>query len=177
MLAAREAPGRNTTLTTKRRKAKGPESRIRPITIPAIAGLGYYLREAYRSFAREFDSRLAAYRVTHSQWVVLWFLSQAGTLTPLELAKKAGVQKASATFVIASLKRRKLIASVQSETDRRKINVFLTEAGAELMKSLIDCAAATNTIPLSRFSRAQIGQLITMLQGVVEALEQSTPKQ
>lgn len=153
------------------REAK-PAAAQDPITTPAVAGLGFHLREAYRAFARAFDARLAAHGVTHAQWVMLWFLSQSGSLTPIELARKAGIQKASATTVLEALKRRKLIRGVQDDTDRRKINLTLTKAGATHMQTLIACAAATNMIPRSRFSDTQITELIAMLCRVTESFGQ-----
>jgi DNA-binding MarR family transcriptional regulator len=134
-----------------------------PFTVPAKAGLGFYLREAYRAFARNFDARLARHGITHAQWVLLWFLSQAGSLTPLELARRAGIQKASATAVIEALRRRKLIRGDQDRTDRRKVNLQLTADGAELMKDLIACAAASNAQARRGLSEENFKTLLHLL--------------
>ena len=110
---------------------KGASAATGSPTIPATAGLGFYLREAYRAFSRDFHARLARHGITHAQWVILWFLSQAGSLTPLELSRRAGIQKASATSVIDALKKRRLIRGDQDSVDRRKVNLHLTPAGLE----------------------------------------------
>ena len=47
---------------------------------PAAVGIGFHLREAYRAFSRDFHARLARHGITHAQWLMLWFLSQAGSL-------------------------------------------------------------------------------------------------
>jgi DNA-binding MarR family transcriptional regulator len=144
-----------------------------PQTVPATAGLGFYLREAYRAFSRDFHARLAAHGITHAQWVLLWFLSRAGSLTPLELSREAGIQKASATGVIDALKKRRLIRGDQDGLDRRKINLHLTPAGASLMKDLIACAAATNGHARAGFSDKELEALLRLLRGVTTNLENS----
>ena len=101
------------------RKLKGQK-------VPSAAGIGYHLREAYRAFSRDFHARLARHGITHAQWMLLWLLWQAGSLTPLELSRRAGIQKASTTSVIEALKKRKLIRGDQDLVDRdRFAGLFL----------------------------------------------------
>lgn len=145
-------------------------------TLPATAGLGFYLREAYRAFSRDFHARLARHGVTHAQWVLLWFLSQAGRLTPLELSRRAGIQKASATGVIEALKRRKLIRGDKDQIDRRKLNLHLTPAGVELMKELVACAATSNAHARAGFSDSEMETLLLLLRKVTSNLEKVNGK-
>ena len=144
-------------------------------TVPATAGLGFYLREAYRAFSRDFHARLARHGITHAQWVMLWFLSQAGSLTPLELSRRAGIQKASATSVIDALKKRKLIRGDQDSVDRRKINLHLTPAGVDLMRELLTCAAEANADARVGFSEKELETLLRLLRAVTVNLESSRP--
>jgi DNA-binding MarR family transcriptional regulator len=154
--------------------AKGSSANSAP-TIPATAGLGFYLREAYRAFSRDFHARLARHGITHAQWVMLWFLSQAGSLTPLELARRAGIQKASATSVIDALKKRRLIRGDQDSVDRRKINLHLTAAGVDLMQDLLTCAAEANADARVGFSDKELETLLRFLRGVTANLESKGP--
>jgi DNA-binding MarR family transcriptional regulator len=134
-------------------------------------GIGFHLREAYRAFSRDFHARLARHGVTHAQFMMLWLLSQADSLTPLELSRRAGIQKASATSVINALKRRRLIRGDQDGVDRRKINLQLTDAGRALTKELLTCAAAANADAREGFSDAELETLLRLLRGVVANLE------
>jgi MarR family transcriptional regulator, organic hydroperoxide resistance regulator len=144
-----------------------------PLTVTAKPGVGLYLREAYRAFSREFHARLARHNITHAQWVLLWFLSQAGSLTPMALSRQAGIQKASATAVIDSLRRRRLITGHQDRHDRRRMNLSLTPAGAALMKELIACAAATNTVARAGLSEQEFETLFRLLRAVTVNLGNS----
>jgi DNA-binding MarR family transcriptional regulator len=132
------------------------------------------LRDAYRAFSRDFHARLARHNITHAQWVLLWFLSQSGSLTPILLSREAGIQKASATSVIEQLKRRKLIRGDRDLHDRRKMNLSLTPAGGKLMKQLIACAAAANAVARAGFSNKEIDMLMRLLAGVTDNLERSS---
>jgi MarR family transcriptional regulator, organic hydroperoxide resistance regulator len=145
----------------------GPE----PIKVSVKVGLGFHLREAYRAFSRQFHGRLARHDITHAQWVVLWLISQAGSLTPILLAREAGIKKASATSVIESLKRRKLIHGVRDEHDRRKLNLSLTPAGATLVKTLIACAAETNALGRGGLSEDEVATLLRLLRTVTANFE------
>ena len=107
-------------------------------------GLGFLLRESYRGFARELEKRLARHCITHAQWVLLWFLQQAGTLTPSELSQSAGIKKASATAGIEVLRSSGLISAERDKLDGRKINLRLTPLGHATMRELVLCAAAAN---------------------------------
>lgn len=154
---------------TRKKSAEPTERAIQ--SVPVTAGLGFYLREAYRAFSRNFHARLARHGITHAQWVLLWFLSRAGSLTPLELSRQAGIQKASATAVIEALKRRRLIRGDKDVIDRRKLNLHLTPAGVKLMKELIACAAAINAHARAGFSETEMVTLLRLLRGVTANLE------
>lgn len=136
-----------------------------------VPGLGFHLRESYRAFCREFDARLARHGVTHAQWVLLWFLARAGTLTPLELSREAGIQKASATAVIDALKQQRLIKGDKDRIDRRKINLYLTPLGHQLIEELTTCAAQTNAVARTGLSEKEAQQLLKLLSKVTANLE------
>jgi DNA-binding MarR family transcriptional regulator len=142
---------------------------------PAAVGVGFHLREAYRAFSRDFHARLARHGITHAQWLMLWFLSQAGSLTPLELSQRAGIKKASATSVIDALKKRRLIHGDQDIVDRRKINLHLTPTGLDLMQELRACAAAANADARESFTDKEMETLLRLLRGVVANLEGKGP--
>lgn len=152
-------------------EARSAEAGRRQANSSLTPGLGFYLREAYRSFCRDFDARLSRHGVTHAQWVLLWFLARAGTLTPLELSREAGIQKASATAVIDALKQRKLIRGDKDKVDRRKVNLYLTPLGLELIDTLTRCAAETNAIARTGLSDKEAQQLLLLLSKATQNLE------
>jgi DNA-binding MarR family transcriptional regulator len=152
-------------------KAKTSKAKNGKPAIRSTVGIGFHLREAYRAFSRNFHARLARHGITHAQFMMLWLLSQAGSLTSLELSRRAGIQKASATSVINALKNRKLIRGDQDDVDRRKINLQLTDSGIALTKELLSCAAEANADARAGFSDTELETLLRLLRGVVSNLE------
>ena len=82
--------------------------------------------------------------VTFGQFQHLRNLWVEDGLTQAELSRRIGIEMASSTAILDSLEAAKLITRVRNAADRRKINVFLTPAGAALEKALMACAADAN---------------------------------
>ena len=61
---------------------------------------------------------------------ILFLLNEQGTLTQRELTEQLGVRPGSASEILSKLENAGLIARTQNESDRRTVDVSLTEAGA-----------------------------------------------
>ena len=83
-------------------------------------------------------------------------------LTQAELSRRIGIEMASSTAILNSLEAAKLITRVRNTTDRRKINVFLTPAGAALEKALMACAADSNRRASKGLTRREVAQLFAL---------------
>ena len=88
------------------------------------------LRDADTAFNRYLTAQLATHGITFSQFQHLRNLWVENGLTQAELSRRIGIEMASSTAVLDSLEADKLITRVRNAADRRKINVFLTAAGA-----------------------------------------------
>lgn len=138
-------------------------------------GLGYLLREAYRAFSRELDRRLDAHSITHSQWVLMWFLRRAGSLTPLELSRAVGIKKASATGVIESLRVRGFLVAERDQQDGRKMNLSLTTYGVDAMEEMSECVWQANQQVHAGFSKQDLETLQILLQRIAKNASQGQP--
>jgi DNA-binding MarR family transcriptional regulator len=125
--------------------------------------LGLLLREAYRGFAKELDDRLSKHGITHAQWVLLWFLHHAISLTPLSLANAAGIKKASATSAIDALHHKGFISAERDQTDRRKVNLTLSPNGKKVMIKLLRCAADANKQMSQSLAPCELALLMDLL--------------
>lgn len=67
-----------------------------------------------------------------SQKRILIILNESDTLTQKELTELLGIQPGSASEIISKLENAGLITRVPNETDRRTMNICLTETGTEL---------------------------------------------
>jgi MarR family transcriptional regulator, organic hydroperoxide resistance regulator len=111
---------------------------------PPAIGLGMLLRAADSAFNRHLRDALALHDVTFGQFQHLRNLWVENGLTQAELSRRIGIEMASSTAILDSLEARRLITRVRNAADRRKINVFITPAGAALKRPLMACAARVN---------------------------------
>ena len=127
-----------------RQRLRDPGAQVLRMTTAPSVGIGRLLREASAAFNRVFRMRLAPLGVTYGQFQYLQSLWDEDGLTQTELTRRVGVEIAASTAILDSLEARKLIRRERNPTDRRKLHVYLTPAGAALKDALMACAAATN---------------------------------
>src|SRR4029079_763156 len=75
---------------------------------------------------------------------------------------------ASSTAILDALETAKLITRLRNAADRRKINVFLTPAGAALERPLMACAADANKRARKGLSTAEVAQLFALTGHIIE---------
>jgi DNA-binding MarR family transcriptional regulator len=149
------------------REVVAPTTKGRP---PAI-GIGMLLRAADSTFNRHLRNALALHDVTFGQFQHLRNLWVENGLTQAELSRRIGIEMASSTAILDSLEARRLIARVRNATDRRKINVFLTPAGAALKKPLMACAARVNKAARRGLTDAQLASVFELVGRIIANLE------
>jgi DNA-binding MarR family transcriptional regulator len=147
------------------------KARVLKIAMPPSVGIGRLLREASATFNRVFRLQLAPLGVTYGQFQYLQSLWEEDGLTQTELTRKVGVEIASSTAILDSLEERKFIRRVRNPTDRRKIHVHLTPAGAATKAALVACAIATNTTARKGISNAEIVALFDVVGRIVANLK------
>ncbi|WP_161139616.1 MarR family winged helix-turn-helix transcriptional regulator [Propylenella binzhouense] len=143
--------------------------------VPEI-GLGLLLRSANQAFGDAINANLAAFGVTRGQFNHLRRLWERDGMSSSELSALVGVKKATSTSILDSLESKKLIRRVRNDPDRRKVNVFLTEAGRALEQDLTECAKQANRQAARHFSEAEMLALYSLLRRLVKSLRESGPE-
>jgi DNA-binding MarR family transcriptional regulator len=138
---------------------------------PPAIGLGMLLRAADSIFNRHLRDGLAAHDVTFGQFQHLRNLWVENGLTQAELSRRIGIEMASSTAILDSLETRRLITRVRNATDRRKINVFLTAAGAALKKPLMACAARVNKEARRGLSDTELAGVFALVGRIIANLD------
>jgi DNA-binding MarR family transcriptional regulator len=155
------------TRQNNERAGKPQELRGTPAR-PPKTGIGMLLRDADSAFNRYLTAQLAVHGVTFGQFQHLRNLWVEDGLTQAELSRRIGIEMASSTAILDSLEAGKLITRVRNAADRRKINVFLTPAGAALEKALMACAADANKRASKGLSKAEVAHLFALAGQIIE---------
>ena len=145
-----------------------PKKRRKPPARPPKTGIGMLLREADSGFNRYLTAVLAGHGVTFGQFQHLRNLWVEDGLTQAELSRRIGIEMASSTTILDSLESDGLITRVRNASDRRKINVFLTPAGAALEAPLMACAADANQRASKGLTKAEMAQLFAIAGQIIE---------
>jgi MarR family transcriptional regulator, organic hydroperoxide resistance regulator len=135
---------------------------------PPKTGIGMLLREADAAFNRYLTGQLAAHGVTFGQFQHLRNLWVEDGLTQAELSRRIGIEMASSTTILDALESEGLITRVRNAADRRKLNVFLTPAGAALETPLMACAADANRRARKGLSKPELARLFSIAGQIIE---------
>ncbi len=76
--------------------------------------------------------------LTPAQLRVLQIVNEKGSTTPKDLAAQMGLAQATITALVDKLVTAALVGRAPSQTDRRQINVALTQAGRETLANAPD---------------------------------------
>lgn len=110
---------------------------------------------------RMLDKYLLPYDVTFAQFKVLIIIAQFSTDTPVELCRHLSLDSGSMTRMLDRLEQKQLIERTRSATDRRQVQLVLTEQGriitdqlpqigAEAMNELLGVLDAEEVASLER---------------------------
>jgi DNA-binding MarR family transcriptional regulator len=135
--------------------------------------LGHTVKRLYHLMGQYFNDVLRPYGVAHSQWYVLYALSQSPQLTQKELQAAMQVESATLTVTIDGLVRKGWIERRQSISDGRVKELHFTPAGRELWERLPDPIAAIRAKMLEGIEMKDEQFVQYILNKAIENFEQS----
>jgi len=130
---------------------------------------------ALRRIIRAIDLR-SRYLVTHygltgPQLTVLKELSANGGCCVSELAKAIHLSQATATGILDRLEKRRLVRRKRSDEDRRRVLVWLTDTGEQLLVGAPPLLQEEFTGELNKLDDWEQTQILASLQRVVSMME------
>lgn len=126
-----------------------------PPSAAAVArSVGHRLVRAVSLLRREADARMAAHGLTDAQWKPLWLLYVGRATTPAELAREMDTDAGAMTRLLDRLEAKGLLARTRSATDRRVVQLALSEAGHSVAAQVPAVLATVNQDLLRGFSEA-----------------------
>jgi DNA-binding MarR family transcriptional regulator len=125
-------------------------------SFPLQASAGYLLRMTHRSFARAMQKEIAPRGVTIGMWYFLRILWEEDGLTQRELSQRIEMMEPTTATALRNMEERNLVRRVRNKTDKRKVNIYLTDEGRALREVLLPYARSVNDIALAGVSEADI---------------------
>jgi DNA-binding MarR family transcriptional regulator len=107
-------------------------------------GVGYFVREASRGYARALQAVFVEHGVTLPQFFYLRVLWAGDGISQANLCQRVGVDRATASFVLTAMEKQGMVVRRIDPGDRRKTNVFLTALGRRLRTPLLRVANSVN---------------------------------
>jgi DNA-binding MarR family transcriptional regulator len=150
--------------------AEAPDEEI----LPPSRSVGYLVRQTHRAFTRALQARIAPHGVSIGMWYFLRVLWQEDGISQRELSQRVGMMEPTTASALNNMERKGFVRRLRNRTDRRVVNVFLTERGRALRRELLPLAADVNSVAVRGLSVDELGRLRALL-GKLQAGLDSDP--
>lgn len=132
-------------------------------TLPFDQSVGFLVRDLNRAIQRHLQAKLQDHGVALGAWYLLRVLWEEDGLTQSDLARRVGMMEPTAVPALRAMEAQGWIRRVRSETDKRKVFLFLTKAGSDLRARLLPEAHAVNTVAVANLSEDEVRMLRALL--------------
>lgn len=126
--------------------------------------VGLLMRRVLHSIVQQVDRRLSAQDLTHAQWVPLYRLMCSQSSTAAALARDLQADAGALTRAIDRLQAKGLVQRERSTTDRRVVQLVLTDAGRQMAGQVPAVLSEVLNAHLAGFSLTEWQTLVGMLQ-------------
>ena len=142
-------------------------------SIPAemTGSLDFLIRDTRLLLTNQIESLVAKQGIPLRIWFPLRVLYRNEGITQRELGRMLGYGDAHAGVIVRVMQRRKLVRRQQSKVDRRRIDLFLTDAGKKVAQQTLRQMQAINERIVSGFSATEAKTFQTLLMRAHENLK------
>jgi DNA-binding MarR family transcriptional regulator len=131
--------------------------------LPFDQSIGFLVRDLNRAIQRHLQAKLQDHEVALGAWYFLRVLWEEDGLTQRDLARRVGMMEPTAVPALRGMEAQGWIRRVRSETDKRKVFLFLTPAGRDLRDRLVPEAHAVNAVAIENLSEDEVRMLRALL--------------
>lgn len=131
--------------------------------LPFDQSVGFLVRDLNRAIQRHLQAKLQDHGVALGAWYLLRVLWEEDGLTQSDLARRVGMMEPTAVPALRGMEAQGWIRRVRSETDKRKVFLFLTPAGSDLRGRLMPEAHGVNAVAVANLSEDEVRMLRALL--------------
>ncbi len=121
------------------------------------------IKKANRLLVKKANELLKPHAITDAYTYFLMALYQQNGLTQSEMHKQIGIEQPTAVRTLDRMERDGLIERTPSLSDRRAIQINLTEKGRSYEKTIEQCAKELNQLALNDFTEEEQQTLKNLL--------------
>ncbi len=125
--------------------------------------VGYLMRGAWQSLLKNIDAEMQVLDLTCMQWGPLLFLANGSCDTVAGCARASFSDSGAMTRMLDRLEAKGLLIRVRNETDRRVVNLALTQAGEVVARQIPALLVKVLNHHLQGFSRDEFDLFKNML--------------
>jgi DNA-binding MarR family transcriptional regulator len=133
----------------------------------AEESIGYLLRTTVSTLMRAAETAMRPHGLTSVQWAPLMIISRGGNPTAASLARDLNTDTGAMTRMLDRLESKGLLVRSRSSTDRRVVELTLTDQGKELTRLIPHHLATVYNGHLAGFSHEEFTQLKHMLRRII----------
>lgn len=125
--------------------------------------VGHLMRQILSSVGHQVEAQLAHTDLTNAQWIPLFKLYSRQASTVAELARVCQLDAGATTRLLDRLEAKGLCRRSRSETDRRVVNIVLTDAGTQAAAAIPGVLSGVQNANLAGFSTEEFETLKSYL--------------
>lgn len=141
-------------------------------TFKAQNSVGYLIKRCTTRLIDLAERTFSAHGVNFTQWLVLMRLRAQAPMSVGELARELAHDQGALTRVIDTLHKAGLVERRRSKTDRRAIELRLTEEGLRSVEAQLPLVVDKLNDLLDVFSAHELDTLIALLQRLLQRLDE-----
>lgn len=130
--------------------------------------VGFLMRRVLSSILQQADAELAVHDLTYVQWLPLYKLMVCSDTTSAGLARDLGIDPAAVTRALDRLEAKGMLRRERSTTDRRVVQLALTDAGRAVAAQVPQAMASVLNAHLGGFSHEECRLLLDMLRRMLQ---------
>ena len=139
--------------------------------------MGYLMRQILNGVAQQIEAQLAHTELTNAQWIPLFKLYMGKASTVAELARECQLDAGAMTRTLDRLEGKGLCRRERSDSDRRVVNITLTDAGRTAAAEIPHVLSRVQNANLSGFSADEFETLKGYLRRILvngQAIQQDS---
>lgn len=152
-----------------------PKPHYKPDSFHLRDSIGYLVKRSQRLMQERIEGLFEQQGFTLQQWVVLMYLRDGLAVTIADICRDLHHDSGAMTRLVDQLEARKFIERRRSADDRRVVELSLTDAGAEVLDTLVPTACDALNTSLDGFTREEVKMLQSMLRRLIGRLEELVP--